>query len=386
MKITGYRTLSTRHSWGRAVGDSNGWIADAVTEVPILLIDTDEGVTGIGLGQHADIARVFAAIEGEDPRAVSALYDRMLAQVFKTGHQGGTFGAIGAVDMALWDIKAKLADQPLWRLLGGRDRFVPGYASGLDAGLDNGTLSGVYSDFAERGFRSAKVKVGVDAASDLERLRMVSEILAPRAAGAPRGAMMVDANEAWSAKEAIRHVAALEAHLDLAWVEEPVRRWDVAGHRIVRDGIKAAVASGENYTGLEQFRPLIEAGGVDVVQTGSVWGITHFLRVAAYAHANDLSVSPVGYHTNPLAAACTAVPNSVGIEVQNLTEPLGISVDHQVEGGGLVLGDEPGAGLTVDVAAIEAVAASAWGAKAGPHVRPQRAGLGHLTSRTVTTS
>ena len=65
MKITGYRTLSTRHAWGRAVGDSNGWIANAVTEVPILLIDTDEGVTGIGLGQHADIARVFAAIEGE---------------------------------------------------------------------------------------------------------------------------------------------------------------------------------------------------------------------------------------------------------------------------------------------------------------------------------
>ena len=60
MKITGYRTLSTRHAWGRAVGDSNGWIANAVTEVPILLIDTDEGVTGIGLGQHADIARAVS--------------------------------------------------------------------------------------------------------------------------------------------------------------------------------------------------------------------------------------------------------------------------------------------------------------------------------------
>ena len=62
--------------------------------------------------------------------------------------------------------------------------------------------------------------------------------------------------------------------------------------------IRAAVASGENLTGLEQFRPLIDADAIDIVQVGSGWGITHFLRVADLAHAYDLPVSPVGYHAN----------------------------------------------------------------------------------------
>src|SRR6478672_2101577 len=99
---------------------------------------------------------------------------------------------------------------------------------------------------------------------------------------------MLDANEAWRPKQAVQHIRLIEEHLDLAWVEEPVRRWDVEGHQVVRAGIRAAVATGENLTGLEQFRPLLAGHAVDIVQTGSVWGITHFLRVAALAHAHDL--------------------------------------------------------------------------------------------------
>lgn len=137
---------------GPVVGDANGRLDDAVTEVPILILETDVGVEGVGLGAHRDIDRVFPAVEGEDPRAVTALYDRMIRQVFKSGHQGATFGAIGAVDLALWDLKAKLANEPLWRLLGGRDRFVPGYASGLDAGLSNAELVTLYSAYGEHGF------------------------------------------------------------------------------------------------------------------------------------------------------------------------------------------------------------------------------------------
>ena len=124
MKITGYRCLQTFHDWGRPVGDVNGYIDSGVTEVPIVVLETDEGVEGIGTGSHQDLERLFPAIEGEDPRAVSALYDRMLSRVFKAGHGGATFGGIGTLDMAIWDIKAKLAGQPLWRLLGARDRYV----------------------------------------------------------------------------------------------------------------------------------------------------------------------------------------------------------------------------------------------------------------------
>ena len=136
MRITGYRTLTTVQEWGRPVGDANGVFADGVTTVPIVLVDTDEGITGVGLGPHVELDAVFAAIEGEDPRGVTALYDRMLRQTFKAGHAGAVFGTIGALDTALWDIKAQAAGEPLWRLLGGRDRRVPAYASGLDIGLD----------------------------------------------------------------------------------------------------------------------------------------------------------------------------------------------------------------------------------------------------------
>src|SRR6476659_1320073 len=80
MKITGYRTLQTIYDWGRPVGDVNGHIASGITEVPVVIVDTDEGVSGVGMGSHQDLAQIFPAIEGEDPRAVSALYDRMLAR------------------------------------------------------------------------------------------------------------------------------------------------------------------------------------------------------------------------------------------------------------------------------------------------------------------
>ncbi len=72
----------------------------------------------MGLGPHADVDRVFPAVEGADPRAVTSLYDRMLAHVFKSAYGGSVFGTIGAIDMARWDLKAKLAGEPLWRTLG----------------------------------------------------------------------------------------------------------------------------------------------------------------------------------------------------------------------------------------------------------------------------
>src|SRR4051794_5035990 len=106
MRITGYRTLTTLHRWGRPIGDVNGFVASGVTTVPIVLVDTDAGLTGVGLGAADGFDAVFPAIVGEAPTAVSALYDRMLAAVFKAGHAGAVFGAIGALDMALWDLKA----------------------------------------------------------------------------------------------------------------------------------------------------------------------------------------------------------------------------------------------------------------------------------------
>jgi L-alanine-DL-glutamate epimerase-like enolase superfamily enzyme len=374
MRITRYRTLTTVQDWGRPVGDANGVYADGLVRVPIVVVETDEGITGVGLGPCVEIETVFAAIEGEDPRSVTALYDRMLRRTFKAGHAGVVFGTIGALDAALWDIKAQAAGEPLWRLLGGRDRRVPAYASGLDIALTDEELIATYQTYAEHGLRAAKIKGGLDIDRDRHRLTLIRDLLIDAGLGA-RPSLMLDVNEAWTRKQAVRHVGELERTLDLTWIEEPVRRWDVAGHEAVGRGIRASVATGENLTGLEQHRPLITAGAVDIVQTAAVWGITHFLRVATLAHAHDLPVSPIGTTPVGLLHAATSIPNHLVSELQDLQPPLGVSVDLHVEDGAYVLGDSPGLGVRIDEEAIAAASHLVpHPTSGGPHIRPERAG------------
>lgn len=374
MRITGYRTLTTIQEWGRPVGDANGILADGVTSVPIVIVETDEGISGVGLGPHPELDRIFAAIEGEDPRAVTTLYDRMLRQTFKAGHAGPVFGTIGVLDTALWDIKAQAAGEPLWRLLGGSDRRVPAYASGLDIGLTDDELVSAYQSYARHGLRAAKLKGGLDIERDRQRLSLVREVLTEAGQGRRPG-LMLDVNEAWTRKQAVRHVCELEQTMDLIWIEEPVRRWDAEGLAAVGRGVRASVATGENLTGLEQFRPLIAAGAVDIVQTSAVWGVTHFLRVAALAHAHDLPVSPIGNSPIGLLHAATSVPNHIVSELQDLSPPLGLATDVQIEDGAFILGESPGLGIRVDEATIRASAPrpDQWKAD-GPHIRPERAG------------
>ncbi|MFI6693989.1 mandelate racemase/muconate lactonizing enzyme family protein [Streptomyces sp. NPDC050433] len=373
MRITGYRSLATVHKWGRPVGDVNGVVAGGITEVPVLLLETDEGLTGVGLGSHPDVHRVFPALEGQDPRAVTSLYDRMLSYVFKSGHGGHVFGTIGALDMALWDLKAKIAQESLWRTLGAADRFVPGYASGLEYALTDDELVAFYERWVERGFSGAKVKGGLDVDRDVRRLTAVRDVLR---VNSERPALMYDVNESWGAQQAVRLARSVEDRVDLTWIEEPVRRWDAAGHRAVAAGIRAAVATGENLTGLEHYRALLDAEAVGVVQTGSVWGITHFLRVSTIAYGHSLPVSPVGYNGNPMAHAAAAVPNHLVTEVQDLNFPVGLRVDQEIADGGIVLGDSPGLGIEVDEKEIAAQSVSGrWSVPGGPHVRPADAGL-----------
>ncbi|MET0414879.1 MAG: mandelate racemase/muconate lactonizing enzyme family protein [Actinoplanes sp.] len=374
MRITGYRTLTTVQEWGRPVGDANGVFPDGVTTVPITIVETDEGIRGVGLGPHTEIEKIFPAIEGEDPRAVTTLYDRMLRQTFKAGHGGPVFGTIGALDTALWDIKAQLAGEPLWRLLGGRERRVPAYASGLDIGLTDEQLVAEYEVYAGYGLRAAKLKGGLDIERDRQRLCLVRDVLTEAGHGRRPG-LMLDVNEAWSRKQAVRHVAELERTLDLIWIEEPVRRWDAEGLAAVGRGVRASVATGENLTGLEQYRPLINAGAVDIIQMAAVWGVTHFLRVAALAHAHDLPVSPIGNIPVGLLHAATSVPNHLVSELQDLRPPVGIGLDLHIENGSFVLGDTPGLGIRVDEAAITAAGHRPGSPTAdSPNVRPERAG------------
>jgi L-alanine-DL-glutamate epimerase-like enolase superfamily enzyme len=368
VRITGYRVLSTSIDRGRRIGDVNGVYPTTLSAVSILLVDTDDGVTGVAAGGTTLIERVWPAIEGEDPRSVTALYDRMLAHAFKTGHAGQVFATIGALDTALWDIKAKAADEPLWRLLGGRDRRVPGYASGLDFGLTDDELFTLYAAFAERGFTAAKLKGGLNLDDDLRRFGIIRDALA-----VAHPVLMLDANECWNPKQAVRYLRRLEESVDLAWIEEPVRRWDTEGLAIVGRSVRAAVATGENLSGLEQFRPLIAGHALDIAQPGSGWGVTYALRVAGLANGHDLLVSPVGFVAGPAAAVMAAVPNHVISEVQGLTYPDGLLVDQEFADGAFLLGDNPGNGFSVDESALE-LPEPGIPTDEGPDVRPPDAG------------
>ncbi len=303
MRITGYRTLTTVQDWGRPVGDANGVFPDGVVTVHLVLVDTDEGITGVGIGSQIELSSIFAAIEGEDPRATSALYDRMLRQVVQggargcglrdhrrprhgaVGHQGARRPANRCGDCSVVGI------EPL-----------PAYASGLDIALTDEELAATYKTYAEHGVRAAKLKGGLDVDRDLARLDHRSRRSrrgATRASAGPdaRRQRVVDAQAGGPTRR-----RSWSESVDLIWVEEPVRRWDAEGMVAVGRGIRASVASGENLTGLEQFRPLLAAGALDVVQTAAGWGVTHFLRVAALAHAYDLPVSPIGTHADRAGA------------------------------------------------------------------------------------
>jgi L-alanine-DL-glutamate epimerase-like enolase superfamily enzyme len=369
MKIIGYRVVPTVLDWGRRIGDVNGVMPGYETPASVVLVETDSDITGVAVGPGGHIDAVFAALEGEDPRSVTALFDRMLAWTFKAGHAGSVYGAIGVMDLALWDIKAKAAGEPLWRLLGARDRAVPGYASGLDAGLDDDQLHALYAWFAQAGFTGAKLKGGRNVEDDLRRLGVVRDAL-----GVDHPVLALDANECWNTKQAVRYITALEESVDLAWVEEPLRRWDAEGLATVSRQVRAAVATGENLTGVEQYLPLIHHRAADLVQAGGGWGITHFLRVAALAAGHDLPVSPVGFFGH-LAPAAAAVPNHALTEVQGLALPAGISADWVLDDGRIVLGTTPGNGLSLDESAVRLPAEAEALPPHGPHVRPQDAGL-----------
>lgn len=374
MKITGYRTVRTHRDWGRPVGDVNGVIASGITDVALVILETDAGVEGVGMGSDYDVAHLFPAIEGADPRGVTSLFDAMLSRSFKSGHGGATYGGIAILDAALWDLKAKLAGEPLWRLLGATDRFVPGYASGLDIALSDEDLVDFYSRMAERGYSAGKLKGGCDVETDLRRLLLIRDTLRPNA---PRPALMLDANESWHLKQAVRYVSEIEQSIDLTWIEEPLRRWDAEGHARLSRSVRASIATGENLSGIDQFGPLFDHRAVDVVQTGAVWGVTNFLRLALAAHSRDLPISPVGLTSNPAVAhAAAAVPNHLTAEVQDLGSPFGVTVDQEYADGGIVLGDLPGAGIVVDEELVARFRARGdWRQPAGPHVRPARAGL-----------
>jgi len=294
MKITGITTEEYR--WPRHKPITNGKHTYTHSGLGLVKIETDEPITGIGLGGTGLVGR--ATIEylkkeliGEDPIDVERLWHKMWVPKL-VGRRGLTTRAISAIDIGLWDIRAKVAGLPLYKLLGGfRDR-VPTYIAGgyYEEGKGLNELAQEMQDNVEMGARAVKMKVGaVPMREDVERVKVAREAVGPDVK------LMVDANCAYRYYEAIQLARRIEEY-DIFWFEEPVAPDDYEGHRKLAEATSIPIATGENEYTRYGFRDLIEHNAVAILNADAkvLGGVTEFMKVVALAQAHDLDIAPHG--------------------------------------------------------------------------------------------
>jgi L-alanine-DL-glutamate epimerase-like enolase superfamily enzyme len=347
MKITGFRHETYLMKMDRLISDCNQPAGVELLPGSIVFIETDENIVGTGFGFGGEaVESLYPVIDGEDPRETLALWMRMNNAIHKGGNEGAANAALSIIDLALWDLKAKIAGEPMWRTLGAAEGRVKAYASGLDYCLSDDDLFAFYRRMAEMGIDGGKLKVGLDLDADMRRIGIMRDALSV-ASESP--VLMIDANEYWSPKQAVRYVRQIEKEYDVAWVEEPARRWDYDGLRKVSQQVNAAVATGENLNSLAEFYPLVANEAVDVlnVTTGHS-GVTGCRHIANLALAFDLPVSMMNAQANFMAHIAAALPNHSAMEVVDPGREHCLKYDSTIEDGYIVLGDSPGLGIEVD--------------------------------------
>jgi L-alanine-DL-glutamate epimerase-like enolase superfamily enzyme len=294
MKITGITTKEFR--WPRHKPIANGKHTYTHVTFAVVEIETTEGITGIGLGgggeiERATIARLTPMLIGEDPIDVERLWQKMWEPKL-IGRRGLTTRAISAIDIGLWDIRAKFANLPLYKLLGGfRDR-VPTYIAGgyYEEGKGLRELAREMEDNVRMGAKAVKMKIGaVPIAEDVARVRVAREAVGPDVK------LMVDANCAYRYYEAIQIAKRIEEY-DIFWFEEPVAPDDYDGHRKLAQATSIPIATGENEYTRYGFRDLIRNDCAAILNADAkvLGGVTEFMKVAALAQAHDLDIAPHG--------------------------------------------------------------------------------------------
>ena len=351
MKITGFRVENYTMQMDRPIADSNYPAGDDLMPSSLLWIETDEGVSGIAPG-GGDVERFFHLLEGQDPREVVGLWRRMVDYV----HKGGLVavgGPISSIDIALWDLKAKLAEEPLWQTFGALEGRTKAYASGIGYCLSDEDLFVFYRRMAERGVDGGKLKIGLDMTADLRRIGIMRDALS---VASPRPQLMIDVNEYWSPKQAVRFMHEIEKHYDITWIEEPARRWDYEGLSQVSRQVKAAVATAENLKSIGEVYPLIHNQAVDIINVSTATsGFTGCRQVAHLAYAYELPVSMMNCQANYMAHLAAALPNHLSMEVVDPGREHCLDFDNHIEEGFIVLGDKPGLGIEVNEPKLRAL-------------------------------
>ncbi|MBV7482725.1 mandelate racemase/muconate lactonizing enzyme family protein [Bordetella sp. BOR01] len=272
----------------------------------------------------------------------------------QSGEPGPMAQAIAGIDLALWDLCARRAGQPLWAYLGGTSDRVEVYASGINPDEPEHVVQQKHRE----GYRAFKLKLGFGHERDLRNLRQVRQLLGP---GVP---LMADANQGWDAAGAATMAAAM-GELDIAWLEEPLRadrpyaQWQALARQS-----PVPLAAGENYLGAEAFQSAIDAGFLKVVQPDlAKWGgISGCLPVIRAVRAAGLRYCPhylgagVGLMASAhLLAAVDGIGHKGLLEIDSNDNPLRTLLSgplSQLEDGVAQLGTDPGIGVEPDLAAL----------------------------------
>jgi L-alanine-DL-glutamate epimerase-like enolase superfamily enzyme len=288
---------------------------------------------------------------GEDPLRIEHIVTKLRSGTGDSCGPGGIFTlALSAIDIALWDIKGKALELPLWKLLGGHRDRVPTYASGaLRRGLTDDQAQQAARTLVSKGFREMKTQMALPGnptpEDEIRRVRVIRDAIGPNIK------LMCDINQRWRPEQAIDIGSRIE-DVGLFWLEDVTAADDYAGLARVTAALTTPIAGGEYLWGIAPFRHMIEARSVDIVMVDIVraGGVTQWMKIAGMAEAFNL---PIVSHVMPeiLVHMVAACPN--GLTVEYMPWMLCLYEETPVvENGEMILPDTPGLGLKFDEKAI----------------------------------
>jgi L-alanine-DL-glutamate epimerase-like enolase superfamily enzyme len=334
---------------------------NAKNPIVTLRLRTDDAIEGLGVAyfggaltktlRHA-IDELGALVIGDDPLRLEGIAAKLRAAAGSAGPAGILMMAMSAIDVALWDIKGKALDQPLWKLLGGHRDRVATYASGsLRRGLTDSQAQRAAQILVQKGFKEMKTQMALPGnptpADEVRRVRVVREAIGPDIK------LMCDINQRWRPEQAIDIGSRVE-DVGLFWLEDVTAADDYQGLARVTAALKTPIAGGEYIYGIAPFRQMIQNHSVDIVMIDIVraGGVTQWMKIAGMAEAFNL---PVVSHVMPeiLLHLVAAIPN--GLTVEYMPWMLALYEETPaIEDGMLVLPEKPGLGLKFDEKAIAA--------------------------------
>lgn len=270
------------------------------------------GHTGLGYTYgnesiaHLIHSKLAKAIEGRDVMNIAGAWIQLVKTNRNNGRPGIASMAISALDCALWDLKARLLDVPLVTLLGASHESVPIYGSGGFTSYSNKKLQEQLGGWAEQGIPRVKMKIGSQPQNDIERVRSARKAIGDDVE------LYVDANGAYSRKQALAFARRFQEEFGVVWFEEPVSSDDLAGLHLIRNQGPPGmdIAAGEYGYDLHYFRRMLEAGAVDVLQADVTrcGGITAFLQVGALCNAHCLELSSHCAPSESTHPCCAIMP------------------------------------------------------------------------------